>query len=179
MTSGAAAKPLWQHVLDGYRDPDGPEPRIDRLYPFAPMVAVWVIRNLQALRDLGEEPSVNEFRSYLRSIRGEFGDPERQVVDFWKRLLRNPAHDFRVLRELEAEWDPEPYTVAERIIEQEGLSPSVPERIETVLRQRIHELVVAADRGTREEYLDAFKRTRQALVTAHRLRRTHFGVESD
>lgn len=173
MTDGA--KPLWQHVLDTYREvPDGTGGCFDRLHPFAP---VFVIRDLQALRDLGEEPSVEEFRRYFRAIRHDFGDRERKVVDIWKRLLRNPAHQFRVIREQHAELDPEPYTLAERILAEEGLTPSVPERIEAGLHQRAHDLVAAADRGTREEYDQAFRRLRWALETVRQLRRTHFGLE--
>jgi hypothetical protein len=170
-----SAKPLWQFILDGYGEvPDGAGGFFDRLHPFAP---VFIIRDLQALRDLGEAPSVDEFRRYFRSVRLDYGEPERRVVDYWTRLLRNPAHQFRVVREQHAEWDPEPYTVAERIIQREGLSPSVHDRIEAGLCQRAHELVVAADRGTREEYVHAFRRMRWALETVRQLRRTHFGLE--
>jgi hypothetical protein len=173
--SDPQGKPLWQHVLDTYREiPDGSGGYFDRLHPFMP---VFVIRDLQALRDLGEEPSVDEFRHYVRSIRREFGVRERKMVDIWKRLIRNPAHQFRVIREQHAEWDPEPYTVAERIIEQEGLSPSVPDRIEAGLCQRAHDLVTAAERGTPEEYAHAFRRMRWALETVRQLRRTRFGLE--
>ena len=139
---------------------------------------MFVIRDLQALRDLGEKPSVDEFRRYLHAIK----HATLVILSgrWWtsgQRLLRNPADDFRVLREMQAEWNPEPYAIAERIIEREGLSPSVADRIEAVLRQRLHELVVAADHGSREDYLGAYRRMRSSLVTVKRLRRTHLGVE--
>ncbi len=172
---GPEAKPLWQYVLDAYREiPDGTGGYFDCLHPFAP---VFVIRDLQALRDLGEAPSVDEFRQYLRSVRHDFGDSERKMVDFWKRLLRNPAHQFRVIREQQAEWDSEPYRSVERIIEREGLSPSARDRIEATLHQRIHELVEAADQGSRDKYLHAWRAVRWSLESVHQLRRTHFGLE--
>jgi hypothetical protein len=82
-------KPLWQLVLDGYREiPDGTGGHFDRFHPFDATFVMW---DLQDLRDLGEAPTVDESRRHLRSVRRDFGDPEREVVNIWKRLLRNPG----------------------------------------------------------------------------------------
>lgn len=168
-------KPVWKFVLDDYREiPDGAGGYFDRLHPFDATV---VIHDLQDLRDLGEEPTVEDFRRYLRSIRLEFGERERKVVDIWKRLLRNPAHQFRVLRERHTEWNPNPYERAARIIDREHLPLTVAERIEAVLHQRIQHLVVAANRGTREDFDEAWCRVRSSMQAARRLRRMRFGVE--
>jgi hypothetical protein len=134
-----------------------------------------VIHQLQDLRDLGEEPSVVEFREYLCSVRRYWGSREKEVVKVWQRLLQNPGHDFRALRERVTEWRPEPYAVAEQLIEQHNLPISVPARLEAVLKRRAEELVAAADHGTRQDYDEASKRLRFARRSVAELRRRRFG----
>jgi hypothetical protein len=168
-------KPLWQFVLDGYREiPDGTGGYFDRLHPFDATFVIW---HLQDLRDLGEEPTVDEFRRHLRSVRRDFGDAEREVLDIWKRLLRNPDHRFRILRERQTEWNPQPYESAARIIERDRLLLSVADRIEGALHQRINSLVAAADQGTRGDFDRAYTYIRSSMRAVRRLRRMRFGVE--
>ena len=168
-------KPLWQFALDEYREiPDGTGGYFDRLHPFDATFVIW---DLQDLRDLGEEPTVDDFRRHLRSVRRDFGDPERKVVDIWKRLLRNPEHRFRIVRERQTEWNPHPYEWAARIIDRERLPLSVADRIEGVLHQRIQSLVAAADQGTREDFDRAYTCVRSSMRAVRQLRRMRFGVE--
>jgi hypothetical protein len=173
LVSSPREKPLWQHVLDWYGEvPDGTGGWFDRLHPFDPSSA---IHGLQDLRDLGEEPSVVEFRNYLRTVRRHWGPPEKQMVDWWKHLLANPGYSPRVLRERMTQWRPHPYARAEWLIEQHGLSLSVPARLEAVMMRRAEHLVAAADHGTRQEYTDAWKLLTLARVSVRELRRLRFG----
>jgi hypothetical protein len=170
-------KPLWQYALDRYSEvPDGTGGFFDRLHPFDDSL---VIHDLQDLRDLGEEPSVVEFREYLRTVRHQWGPREKKLVDVWKYLLANPGHDFKILRERKTEWRPAPYRVAEQLVEQHKLSPSVPARLEAVIKRQAEQLVAAADQGTRREYEHAWNRLGLARRSVAELRRLRFGWSSE
>jgi len=170
-------KPLWQYALDRYREvPDGTGGFFDRLHPFDDSS---VIHDLQDLRDLGEEPSGAEFREYLRTVRHQWGPREEKMVEVWKCLLANPGHRFHVLRERKTEWRPEPYRAAEQLIEQHKLSPSVPARLEVVMKRQAEQLVAAADHGTRQQYEHAWNRLGLARRSVAELRRLRFGWSSE
>jgi hypothetical protein len=104
-------KPLWQLTLDRYREiPDGTGGYFDRVHPFDDVL---VIYDLQDFRDLGEEPSVAEFRAYLKSVRLRYENAEKRMCGIWKKLLANPGHRFRVLHDRQAEWRAQPYYATE------------------------------------------------------------------
>jgi hypothetical protein len=171
------SKQLWQLALDRYRKiPDGTGGYFDLLHPFDDVL---VIHDLQDLRDLGEEPTVAEFRAYLRSVRRSYGSGEKRMCEIWKKLLANPGHRFRVVRERGAEWRAQPYSVAEQLISRVGLKTSVPERLAAVACRRVNELVAAADYGTRAEFDAAQKRLGHARGSIDRLRQLRFGFPWD
>jgi hypothetical protein len=155
-------QPLWQVALDHIAD----DAFINLLYPYDELHVLHVLQDVAAM---GEEPSVEEFRGYLRTKRDSWGESEKKVCLAWKKLFRNPGHRFKALRGYE--YRDQPFFTIERLIEERRMEPGIRERIAGVFHRRVDQLVDAADSGSRVEYDDArhlFGLVRYSIVELRR-----------
>jgi len=110
---------------------------------------------LRDLHDLGERPSYVEFTAYLKDLWPEHPGTQKTFRDLWRRLLRNPHHQFR-LRQAPVRF----YTV-DRVCRAAEL-----ESLEDRLRRRITAAADAALDARDEEGERELQRELEASVEA-------------
>lgn len=105
------ANELWQHSLSWL------EESINVSLPHELDVRR-MTKVLKGLWAVGERPTYDEFKRYLRRLWPEFPSTQRQVRELWRTIERNPHHRFRRITRHD-----EPLHIVDLVCERHQLRP--------------------------------------------------------
>jgi hypothetical protein len=136
----------------------------------------FVVRQLQALYDVGDRPAYVDVKKYLEELWPDQPQLRERVRKVWRTILRNPYHRFRI-KEGPATYDLL-HGLATRLSREYGSFP-LTWRLLGVLDSAWEKYREAAiDDPDFERYLAARRDLRTAMATVYRLRATTFGWAS-
>lgn len=107
------ANELWQHSL--YWLEESPPINVSLPHELDVRRMTKVLKGLWAV---GERPTYDEFKRYLRRLWPEFPSTQRQVRELWRTIERNPHHRFRRITRHD-----EPLHIVDLVCERHQLRP--------------------------------------------------------
>jgi len=127
---------------------------------------------LKGLWLVGERPTYDELKRYLRQLWPAFPSTQRQVRDLWRTFERNPHHRFRRITHHE-----EPLYIVDLVCEEHQLSP--PEaRLRSVAVSALEAVQDTAETADPARYATARADLDAALAAIEHLRRLRHGARA-
>jgi hypothetical protein len=109
-----------------------------------------IVSDLTALYYVGQRPSTREMDEFIAGLWPTADSTRKYIVSVWKRILKNPQHRFRCVRQQRWAWR-NPFHNVEVLAHEDGL-PSIGEmlRDQLLADANAYLAAVAADAGSDE-----------------------------
>jgi hypothetical protein len=124
------------------------------------------------LSAVDERPPYADVKKYLAEIWPAWPGAQRQIRELWRRLERNPAHRFRLMRKPR-----HPFYTLDRLVEIHGL-PSLDDRLRVLGERSLAACIDAINDKTADEFASLKAEYERVIRAMEDLRALRYGPAS-